>query len=830
MAAIPGYERVVIKQGQVADTVDPQAINAAAAGYNAVAQVADIGTQVSLKIREADDAASLNEMAITSEREYIDFREAAKKNYEGRPEGFSAFVEKEMQKKDADTIKVLPARLQQPYKELSMRRNLKEYEQNKNWETERRVAVVGDKIARAGDDLVMLAYRNGQEGIGFDDLMKNVDATIVAGSGVMSPEALSKYDSGLRARVVEAGLSGVIEKTPNLAIAELSSRKFDGILTPEKLDVLYAAAIKQRETQAEIRISQMPLAEKAAIANSAKNPEALALDTILKNEGGYVEKDGASEQPALFGINRGAHKVEYDAVEKIVRERGEAAGQEYARQFYKREYFDKNGIGSLPPEVQAIVADGMVNHWQGFKTKLLQAAKDGATPDQLIEMRRGEYERLAKADKKYALSLEGWMNRLDALPRGATGTDFDYLPPEKKIEEYKKAQEFVALGNLPNPANATHQTLVDEMYVNSGLTQKLQQADPKAIDEAVGLTAQYGMVPKSMQAAVGGMIANGSDEQRVIGYGVIDKISRSRPEALSGVNGFGQDAVAEAMVYNSLIEGGMDTTTAMQRIKESRQPQNKDALDSRSKQFDASMKDFTSNSVLSEFDDSYFSTPELTGKNADYLTSQYKSLLRANYLLFGDMEGAKKATKAAMVNVGVSRVTGKKQLMNFPPEKYYGKGEADSLSIDELSGEIQNQLYDQLVSSGVTGKIKKEAGGAIRGGVMGGGILAVEANKIVPVENKKDALQNVVLIPTINTAARHAQGYKPAYYIQYKNENGLFDYVRGDDNREVMWQPDAEKIAAMREQKAKAEIERARQERQALTNLRMNPPLPTMGM
>lgn len=239
------------------------------------------------------------------------------------------------------------------------------------------------------------------------------------------------------------------------------------------------------------------------------------------------------------------------------------------------------------------------------------------------------------------------------------------------------------------------------MYVNGGLTQKLQQGDATAVEQAVGLTTQYGMIPKTMQTAVGGMIANGTPEQRIVGYGVIEKISRARPEALTGTGGFGQDVIAEAMVYNSLIEGGMDTTRAMQRIDEARKPQNKDALDTRSKQFDTIAKDITANTVLSALDDTFFSaSPDLVGLNADYLTSQYKSLLRANYMLFGDMQGAEKAAKAAMANVGVSRVTGKKQLMNFPPEQYYGKGEGDYLTQEELSGRFRTSCMTSLLSLG----------------------------------------------------------------------------------------------------------------------------------
>ena len=827
MAAIPGYERVVIKQSAVADTVDPQAIAQAGSGWNAAADVLDIGAQVSLKIKEEEKKSRLNEALIDKQRSDFDFRSAYEKQREKDPDGFATDLEKELQVQNAQRIKGLPEDLREPFRVAAKGYDLKTYESAVGWENDTRIKAITVSDAKADESLKILAMRKAERGEPIGDLFPQMDAMYVKGDAIYGAAENDKKDYQRRSDVIGAYLETLSEKHPNLAIAELTSRKYDNTIESKALGSLYETAKKARQEQALIEYKSMPMAEQAAVVGSAANPENLALDTILKNEGGYVAVDGASGEPALFGINRGAHKADYEAAEKITKERGQAAGQEYARQFYKREYFDKYEIGKLSPEVQTIVADGMVNHWQGFKTKLLQAAKDGASPDELISMRMGEYERLAAADKKYAPSLKGWLTRLDRLPRGATGTAFDYLAPEKKAEEYKKAQEFVALGNLPNPANATHQNLVDEMYIGAGLTQRLQKADTTAIDESVALSTKYGMIPKSMQTAVGGMITNGTTEQRVVGYSILDKISQMRPETLKGVNGFADDVIAESAVYNSLINSGMDTTKAMQRIDEGRKPINKEAFEQRSKEFDKA--DINANKTLSAFDDTFFSaSPDMTGMNADYLTSQYKAQVRANYMLFGDMDAAQKAAKDQMTHVGVSRATGKKQLMAYPPEKYYSYGAGDFINNDEIGKLIQDQLYDQLVESGVTGKIKmKPEASAFRGGVMGGGILAKEANKVIPAVAKKDALANVILIPTEQTAASVARGEKPAYYIQFKNGFDQHDIVRGEDNLPVRWMPDAKKIQDFRVDKRAAEVKAANEQREALTKLRENPMIPT---
>jgi lysozyme family protein len=423
--------------------VNPQAIGQAAAGWNAAADVGNAAAVVSNRIEAEDDKATLNEMIITREREKIDLKAAEEKRYEGAPEGFAKHFETLMQKRDEETISALPTRMQQAYKMTTAQSNLKDYEQNFGWETERRVAVVGDKIARAGKEVIGLSYTYGSQGVPFDEVVKNIDATMVAGSGVLAPEKLAKFIDDLRSDAAKQYLSAVTVRDPRAAQDLLNSGKLAKYLTPE--DMTKASKDIWNATPDLMKLEQIK-------TNRTGSSETMALDTILKNEGGYVARDGASGQPAIYGINKGAHKEAYEQAEKITKEQGEAAGQEYARQFYKKEYFDKYDIGTLKPEVQTIVADGMVNHWQGFKTKLLQAAKDGATPDQLIEMRRGEYERLAEADAKYKPSLQGWLNRLDNLPV-RMGNAYDAMPYGEKVNEVEKISKAIA----DDPAKAAMQ-------------------------------------------------------------------------------------------------------------------------------------------------------------------------------------------------------------------------------------------------------------------------------------------------------------------------------------------------------------------------------------
>jgi hypothetical protein len=152
------------------------------------------------------------------------------------------------------------------------------------------------------------------------------------------------------------------------------------------------------------------------------------LNLTMEVEGGYVASDGASKAPALFGINRKSYPKEFDEVNAMYQAGDKAGAEAKAREFYKAEIWDKNDLGSLDPAAATVVADGMVNHWHGFAQKLRQKAQDGATADELLQMRQDEYDRLVKSNPaKYENSYEGWMNRLDKVEAAAGAPSNDPL-------------------------------------------------------------------------------------------------------------------------------------------------------------------------------------------------------------------------------------------------------------------------------------------------------------------------------------------------------------------------------------------------------------------
>lgn len=220
-----------------------------------------------------------------------------------------------------------------------------------------------------------------------------------------------------------------------------------GFYTPEQgYDLKKKGAEKYGETWLEslTATDRLEYLTPNKAANSNTGGFDSAIQSVFKNEGGQVNIDGSSGAPAIYGINAKWHPEAYAQAKDATDSGGEAAGKQFATEFYKKEYWDKYNIGSLPADTQTIVMDGVVNHTPGFAHELVAAAKSGEPPEALIDMRKQEYQRLAEANPdKYAGSLQGWNNRLDTISGGnvnypKTGTPVDFIPVEKRAELYKQ--------------------------------------------------------------------------------------------------------------------------------------------------------------------------------------------------------------------------------------------------------------------------------------------------------------------------------------------------------------------------------------------------------
>lgn len=213
-------------------------------------------------------------------------------------------------------------------------------------------------------------------------------------------------------------------------------------------------------------IDAIPPSERVKLLAPKASPSevpAITPSEIIRNtvniEGGYSATDGASNAPVIYGINRKYHEAAFEEAKKITETQGQEAGKAYAEKFYKKEYYDKYDIGQFKPDVQQVLFDGAINHRTKFVEKLVKEATNGASAQDLINLRRQEYARLGE-NAAYAPSLAGWNNRLDEVQNiigkgRRTGGIADILPPDvlaKKLDDASIEEVYSEIDT--NPAQA----------------------------------------------------------------------------------------------------------------------------------------------------------------------------------------------------------------------------------------------------------------------------------------------------------------------------------------------------------------------------------------
>lgn len=278
-----------------------------------------------------------------------------------------------------------------------------------------------------------------------------------------------------------------------------------------------------------------------------------AINTVLKNEGG-ISSDGH----AIYGIDKNAHPAEFLEAQTITSSKGAQAGKDYATQFYKDQYWDKNKIGDLPANTQAIVMDGAVNHSQAFTNQLVTAAKDGASPQQLIDMRRNEYNRLATANPdKYGASLQGWNNRLDSMQQ-------QYASGKDAVTESIQAQKA-----KPYATNADGSPMSRADYYAANKDKIIEAGNSYAQEKMPGDLEFKNMVRARLEnqisTAVSAQSAQYKQDNGTIQKGIVGSLTKGNPpstyEDLRAIPGMA-DVIDRSAVHSPEYFKSIDTQIA----------------------------------------------------------------------------------------------------------------------------------------------------------------------------------------------------------------------------------------------------------------------------
>lgn len=268
-----------------------------------------------------------------------------------------------------------------------------------------------------------------------------------------------------------------------------------------------------------------------ASVTSATPSSSDLLGVIHRNEG-FTGKIGTDSNGAnvVNGINEKAFPQDY-AIINTAYGKSKAEGDAATNDFYQKNILDKYDIKSLPPATQAIVADGLVNHTPDFGKSLLAAAKNGDTPQQLIDMRRVEYQRLANADTDgshgWVSSLKGWNNRLDSLePKQQYSNDYERLTTERQpfidnavnaITE-KRGSDLALMATTQKRAEAN---IDAQIRVAKGVL----DSDQKSVQGAIDGSTTKGQVPMTLEAL--------RDAPNMAP--LLDKVQREQPEFYNSI-------------------------------------------------------------------------------------------------------------------------------------------------------------------------------------------------------------------------------------------------------------------------------------------------------
>ena len=142
---------------------------------------------------------------------------------------------------------------------------------------------------------------------------------------------------------------------------------------------------------------------KGFLARNTGSTQDAAMNFILSKEGSATVMD-SNGAVSKFGVNQKANPDVNVA----------NLTQDQAKQILQTRYIDKVVTPSMSPQMAMVAADSAVNMGVTKTNELV--AQAGGDPQKLIDLRKAEYQRLAKNDpQQYAASLPGWMNRMNDL-------------------------------------------------------------------------------------------------------------------------------------------------------------------------------------------------------------------------------------------------------------------------------------------------------------------------------------------------------------------------------------------------------------------------------
>lgn len=359
--------------------------------------------------------------------------------------------------------------------------------------------------------------------------------------------------------------------------------------------------------------------------------------------------------------------------------------------------------------------------------------------------------------------------------------------------------EIVANGGRGNPNNREHREVADAAYVGRlaeleaqstpellaapGAQGGVSSADRQAV--AVSIANEIGIVPPSYSDSMTAMLHSNDPAVAMVAMESIGALTEAAGYAAE--QAFDGDTIDQARTYRALVAGGMSPETAMADILAVRDPENRQVVEIRQGRV-RDLLDPEEGGISIQNEVQRLFGVEPTERGLDQATSFYQRTFESAYVNGASVAHAQARARTAMERVyGVSEVSGRRQVMAYPPEKFPG----NQVGSDNFWMRVQ--LADAIMEQ--EGREFESVEGGTFGFVGGRRVEIPNAGAGDFERAVNDVVSSVQLIPDAQTAREYQSGVSPTYSVVYENQDGVMQRLVG----RFYFDPTAE-IAALGEQ------------------------------
>lgn len=324
-----------------------------------------------------------------------------------------------------------------------------------------------------------------------------------------------------------------------------------------------------------------------------------------------------------------------------------------------------------------------------------------------------------------------------------------------------------------SPYDADNQTVVNNVVAENGLSVGVASGDPAAVQGVAMRTKNAGFIPlPDVNAFREAMNVPGDSPAKLTAYAALTDIATRSPVAFDASK-LPEDERARVNEYRAFTENLLlSPAEAVKRIDAIRTPEGKKEREATHDMIRDETKELGWETISAHFDNSWWSTPDVTKESQRGLAEMSLRSTYTNYRLSG--KSAEEAQALALSDMGkkmwgVSTVGGSQVFMPFPPEKFFSS-EKTGGSFDWIEKQARNTALSHMTELGILkDKVRSQSLGA--SGIVQGKVKVGVAEQFENIE--------VRLIPRAETSADYRANKPLRYELWYRRPDGTTDVIPG---------------------------------------------------